>query len=295
MLNILSSLYWNPPKNVFTIPFIDRPIAWYGVLFVTGFIIGYFIIIQVFINYLNTVSESSAKKNNRELAIQLADYFTWFTVIGTLVGARLGDVFFYHWDYFKEHPSQIIRVWEGGLSSHGGTIGILVAIFLYSLYVKKYVPSLSFIRLIDFFAIPTGLVGCFIRIGNFVNQEILGIPSDAPWAVIFGNPLDHSTPIPRHPVQLYEAFAYLTIFVIIYTVWKKKGFGTPGMLSGLLLILVFSSRIILEFWKETQNSIIDPYFPLQMGQVLSIPCILLGIFLIMYGRCTQTKYEKPSI
>lgn len=289
MLNPLSSIYWNPPKDIFTFPFIDRPVAWYGILFVTGFIFGYFIILKVFTRFLKEPNNLPPGKNVNEMATKLTDTFTSFTILGTLVGARLGDVFFYHWDYFKNHPLDIFKVWEGGLASHGGTLGILLSIFLFSLYVKKQVPTLTFIRLIDFFAIPTALVGFFIRLGNFVNQEILGTPSSLPWAVIFGNPLDRSAPIPRHPVQLYEAFSYLVIFCIIFTLWRKKGPElTQGMLSGLLLILVFTSRFFLEFWKATQASFIDPYLPIQMGQLLSIPFIFLGFFLIWYGKQSDT-------
>lgn len=346
MLFSLAWLYWDPPKNVFTVPFLDRPIAWYGVLFVLGFICGYFIIISMFTRFLQenklvgsldilngphlakklgqpfpephsstpqlllTTLNNKIQKENihrdelvkifpnsiasaENTAYRLTDYLCWFVVLGTLIGARLGVVFFYDWPYFQSHPIDILKVWEGGLASHGGTIGLLSALFFYTQFIKKKVPSLTYLRIIDFVAVPTALAGCFIRLGNFVNQEISGIPSTVPWAVIFGHPIDGSPPLPRHPVQLYEAACYLAIFVFLCTLWRKKGILlTPGTLSGLVLILIFSSRFVLEFWKSHQASFID-VSTLQVGQLLSLPFIALGFFIIWIGK---RKYPlKPVI
>lgn len=346
MFNSLAWLYWDPPKNVFTVPFLDRPIAWYGLLFVLGFILGYFIIIKIFDRFLRQTNiiapidilnwqplakkflpeknsleqedkvkilhELNAKLQNENItrdtivkefpesiaptsqtAYRLADYLCWFVVLGSLIGARLGVVFFYDWPYFREHPIDIIKVWEGGLASHGGVIGILLGIYLYTLFIRDKAPYLSFLNIIDFVAVPTALASCFIRLGNFVNQEIFGIPSTVPWAIIFGHPIDGSPAVPRHPVQLYEAFCYLAIFVFLYALWKRKGdVLTPGMLSGLLLILVFTSRFILEFWKATQSSFIETN-SFQVGQLLSLPFVALGFFLIWYGK--KGKNHNPLV
>lgn len=357
---LLAWLYWNPPVEAFTIPWINHPVVWYGILFVTGYIIGYFIFVPIMTRYLRnskhiasidigswktlliTLQKASPdspqllqqllKKLDADATLKLKDYnpdckpdaqlkdaivnglnrllhdrhiqredleqafpglnsakrtayfladrLVWFTVLGTLIGARLGQVFFYDWTLFYNHPSEIFKVWKGGLASHGGVIGVATGIYLYLLSIRKWVPHLSFLRLLDMMAIPSALAACFIRLGNFMNQEIMGTPSTLPWAIIFGNAPDGSLPIPRHPVQLYEALAYLLTFVILYRLWKTKGEQLrSGVIVGLLFILIFSSRFILEFWKMQQVSIIDSSF-LQMGQILSIPFILIGFLLV---------------
>ena len=180
---------------------------------------------------------SSAKRT----AFFFADRLIWFTVLGTLIGARLGQVFFYDWEMFSQHPLEIIKIWKGGLASHGGVIGVTIAIYLYFLSVKKWIPHLSFLRLLDFVAIPSALVACFIRLGNFMNQEIVGTPSTLPWAIVFGNAADGSLPIPRHPIQLYEALAYLITFIILYRLWKTKA---EQLRSGFIVGLTFH----IDFW-----------------------------------------------
>lgn len=367
-LNWLAWLYWNPPIEVFRVPIIDRPIVWYGVLFVSGFIIGYFLFIPILARFLKNSKHLSiidihnwpqliltlqnASSDSPELITQLlqklrpdtlnkikslqinlkpddqtkndivnglnhllhnkhsqrfdiesafsgissakrtafflADRLIWFTVLGTLVGARLGQVFFYDWAIFSLHPEEIIKVWKGGLASHGGVIGLVIAIYLYFLSIKKWVPSLSFLRLLDFVAIPSALVACFIRLGNFMNQEIVGTPSTLPWAVVFGNAADGSLPIPRHPVQLYEALAYLITFIVLLRLWKTKAEQLrSGFIFGLLFICIFGSRLVLEFWKVQQASIYDYSF-LQMGQILSIPFIAMGLYLIFRPKKTKS-------
>lgn len=364
MHHFLAWFYWNPSKIAFTIPYIDKPIAWYGIFFVLGFILAYFILIPVISQYLLKIKTFSSldisnwpqlihqlasksseplhqkileniplpiKKQLKTINLQglivdedtktailkalsetwqkntftrndfialfplsitnvsqtsqfLLDRLCWFVVLGTLIGARLGAVFFYDWDYFKEYPLEIFKVWKGGLASHGGTVGIILSLYLYRLYIKKWFPSLSFLQLLDFIAIPTGLVATFIRLGNFMNQEIIGTPTNLPWAVIFGNPVDKSTRVPRHPVQLYEAAAYFLIFLIMLFLWKKKGNQwRAGVLCGIFLILTYASRFFLEFWKEDLGTIHFFTLSLQMGQLLSIPIILFGIYLIWQG------------
>lgn len=219
----------------------------------------------------------------KQTSIFLIDRFCWFVVAGTIVGARLGHVFFYDWERYREHPLDILKTWEGGLASHGGAIGILLAIYLYQRYIKQWYPTFSFLKLLDIISIPTALGCCFIRVGNFINQEILGTPTNLPWGVIFGNPADHEAPIPRHPVQLYEALAYLVIFFILSFVWiKGKNWLRTGMLISLFFIFGFSARFFLEFFKETQESVINQSI-IQMGQLLSIPFIVIGIILFVYS------------
>ncbi len=364
--DLFAFLYWNPPREVFVIPLIQRPIVIYGLCFVAGFILGYFILKKMlaqkigeshslyphdihdwpnFIHSLqlaknpthslfdlyshlnagsqqliNTYKEdqhiseqekklllininevlkgpaSSLTREQLEKAMPLAlvkaadqafkltDKLTWFVVLGTLIGARLGHVFFYQWGYYQHHLMAIVKTWEGGLASHGGVLGVLIAVFIYQKWILKDYKEISLIGLIDYMVVPSGLVAFFIRIGNFFNQEILGPPTQLPWGVIFGDPVDRGPIVPRHPTQLYEAFAYLLIFIFLYRLWKKLHQQLlPGQLSGLFFILLFTARFFIEFIKMPQGAIIDESF-LQMGQYLSLPFILLGLLLFFYGK-----------
>jgi prolipoprotein diacylglyceryl transferase len=185
---------------------------------------------------------------------------------------------------------QVFRIWEAGLASHGAGIAIILAIWMFSSSVKKIDPKLSAIRLLDFICVPAAFAGACIRIGNFINQEILGISTNLPWAIVFGSPADGSLPVPRHPVQLYESAFYLMIF---FYLWKLvfKPFST-GRLIGLFLVLVFSFRFIIEFIKLEQSALLlGPYF-FTMGQWLSIPLIALGFIWIRMGYKKQEHISQ---
>lgn len=282
----ISWFYWNPNPEAFRIPFLDFPVYIYGVLFVLGFVFGYYILIPLFTQLLQNTAKNK-DQNLHKLAQLLVDKLTWFVMAGTIIGARLGHVIFYDWDRYKDHMLAILNIREGGLASHGGAIGVILALILYQHYVLKKVSTISFIQLLDMIVIPTALVGFCIRLGNFFNQEIVGIPSSVSWAIIFANPADGSSILPRHPVQLYEAIAYLFTFVLLYVLWYKKSRILPnGLLSGLFFILVFTARFIIEYWKAEQTAIVDQSF-LQMGQILSIPFIILGIALIFRALCVR--------
>jgi len=353
-------LYWNPPLEAFRVPWIDRPVVWYGILFVLGFAIGYFLFVTILStyfkknNFLSGLDISSWPKlitslqkkstdptsfffqehdkkmdfdlgqmNGKELNLEkkeavltylnhlianhatdrhlianqlagiapvkqtaylLADRLLWFIVIGTVIGARLGHVFFYDWELFRQDPIEIVKVWKGGLASHGGVLGVFVALYLFHLSIKDSLPQFSFLRLLDFVAIPSALAGCFIRLGNFMNQEIVGTPTNLPWAIVFGRAADGSLPIPRHPVQLYEAAANFLTFIILFGIWKsKKHEDEPGLFVGLLFILIFGARFILEFWKVHQDSPFETT-TLQAGQLLSIPFIFVGLFWVYLSQ-----------
>lgn len=281
-------LYWDPQTNVFTIPFINHPVAWYGLLFVTGLVLSYVIVLSIIRQLLIERHQLKEEENPKTTALILTDRLTWFVVIGIIVGARLFHVFFYDWPFYQKYPSEIYKVWEGGLASHGGAVGILVAVILFRFSIKKTYPALTFWTLIDTIAVPTALAGAFIRFGNFVNQEILGTYSQLPWAVIFGHPADHSEPVPRHPVQIYEALSYLMIFFVIFSIWKwTNARKYPGLITGIFFILLFGIRFVLEFYKSSQSIVIDET-SLQMGQYLSIPFIASGCFLIYYSLRKQT-------
>lgn len=285
----LAWLYWNPPRDAFTLPFIDRPVTWYGICFVIGFMLGYWVMVPVVRRFLSQKLVSKDTSTLDQLSHAFVDKLCLFVVIGTIVGARLGTVLFYDWDYYSQHPIEILKTWKGGLASHGGALGVLIALYFFWRSAKKKLHMLSFINVLDMISVPIPLAAVFIRIGNFINQEILGTPSDAPWAVIFGQPSDGSFPEPRHPVQLYEGLAYLTTFVFLYSLWRWKGDQLKtGTLFGWMLTLIFSSRFFLEFWKSSQESSLGD-FGLQMGQILSIPFIVAGVAILVYSSISTKK------
>ncbi len=219
----------------------------------------------------------------KKRSVQFCEKLTMYVMVGTIIGARVGHLVFYEpMESYLKHPLMIIKTWEGGLASHGAVVGICFALFFFLLKVKKKVPALSFVRLVDFLVIPTALAGALIRMGNFVNQEVLGTVTTVPWAVVFGHAADGSVPMPRHPTQLYESFFYLGVFAILLWLWNRKLlFLTPGKLSGLFFILVFSFRFLVEYLKEAQSALITQNSTLLMGQLLSIPLIIFGLLLFL--------------
>lgn len=279
----LAWLYWNPDPVAFYLPYFNHPIAWYALFFVGGFIAGFWILVPILQKKLAEISPQSALSARAD-SISYVDGLTWCIILGTLIGARLGHVFFYEWPRYHAHPIDILKTWEGGLASHGGAVGVIIAVYAYYRYKKKRYPSLSFVNLIDMLAIPVAFVAVCIRLGNFMNQEILGTATQLPWGIIFGHPVGSTdTHDPLHPVQLYEAAAYLVTFCLLAGLWLKKGTALrPGLLIGLFFTCIFGFRFMIEFWKAPQSLMIDESF-LQTGQYLSIPFILLGIGLIIYS------------
>jgi len=182
--------------------------------------------------------------------------------------------------YYLSHPLKILAVWEGGLASHGATLGIILALYLYR---RKYGDS--YFWLLDRVSIPTALAGALIRIGNFFNSEILGIPSEQPWAVVFAR-ID---PLPRHPVQLYEAACYLLIYGISLAIYKKHA-DKPGFVFGCFISMLFSVRFVLEYFK-TEQAMYDTGVMFTTGQLLSVPFVLAGIGCIVWAM--KNHQPKP--
>ncbi len=284
-LTSLLWFYWNPPREMLRIPLINRPVLWYGFFFVLGFIIGYWIVIPMLAMTLRDNGHNPPEL--KEECKGLADKLSIYVIFGAIIGARLGHVFFYSWPLYKNHPLDIFKIWEGGLASHGGVLGILLALGIFRYTIKKNYPSLTFLKLVDILTIPSMLGGFFIRIGNFVNQEILGTQTELPWAVVFGDPADGSVPVPRHPVQIYEAIGNLSLFFILILLWNLPGIRKrDGTLAGIFFVLYFSVRIFFESFKEPQSFMIEEAW-ITTGQMLSVPFILLGFVLILFARCKK--------
>ncbi len=275
---ILNYIPWSPNPVLFS--FGSFEIRYYSLFFALGFILGYTIIHRL------VVKEGENPK--------LLDSFLIYVVLGTIVGARLGHCFFYDWEYFSKNPLEIflpVRFepkfeFTGfrGLASHGGAVGIIIALILLAYNQKK-----SIYWYLDKLAVVVPLAAMSIRLGNLMNSEIVGDPTNLPWAFQFklmdeseGDPL-----APRHPTQLYEALSYLAIFAFMFWYYgKKHGKVLHGHLFGVFLILMFTFRFILEYTKINEG--IDEDAILNMGQILSIPFVLAGIA-IAYVRHKAVK------
>lgn len=284
------AIFWDPPSTLFTIPYLNHPVRIYGALFALGFLVGYLLIQKAIKRYLiaSGVEEKAAVLTGKKLS----DRVTWMSVAAGVLGARLGHVLFYDLDLILRYPHKILSTWEGGLASHGGAIGLLIMLPLFWYWSKKELKNITFLGWFDLFVVPVALVAVFIRIGNFFNQEILGTFTDAPWGVIFSHAVDRLAPLPRHPAQLYEAFAYLITFFTL--TWASKKSHKDGLIVGLFFLMVFGSRFIVEFWKSGEGGIFDDSF-LQTGQLLSIPFILAGLYFTLGNRGPKQlgHREKP--
>lgn len=240
------------------ISFMGLKVHWYGALFATAIACGFQVMKRIYI------------KEGHD--VESLDNLLIYCVVGIIVGARLAHCFFYDPAYYFSHPLKIFAIWEGGLASHGGGLGAILALFYYHKKVK-----MPFLYLLDRLAIATAIFGFFVRMANFMNSEILGLPTTAPWAIIF----ERVDMLPRHPAQLYEAFAYLVIFIGLsaifkYTRMKQK----EGAIFGLFLCLVFGARFAIEFVKVKQAAYAGDWV-MSAGQMLSIPFLVVGIALLV--------------
>lgn len=244
------------------------PFRWYGMLFALGFIVAYEVLDWIF-----------KREHESQKALET---LTIYMVIATVLGARLGHCLFYDPKFYLSHPVEILKVWEGGLASHGAGIGIVLGILLFVWKTR----SVKLFWIFDRIAIVVPFAAMCVRLGNFINSEILGAPADVPWAVIFAK-VDQ---IPRHPVQLYEASVYLVMFIGLLLLYLKTKYkDQPGFMSGIFLFVMFTARFILEYFKEVQESFAP--FLLHMGQWLSLPFMIAGIIFILYSFKHNGKSE----
>ena len=266
MISLLNFIHWNVNPEIFSLGPLS--IRWYGLLFASGFLIGYYI------------GEKMLKSENVDQ--KWIDSLFFYIIIATVVGARLGHVFFYGWDYYSQHPGEIIKVWHGGLASHGGALGILIAMYLHS----KWVTKRTMLWTLDRIVVPTALVAAFIRTGNLMNSEIYGIQTALPWGIIFER---NGETVAKHPTQIYEALSYLISFgVLMYLYWKTSAKNRPGLLLGAFFVLIFSARFFIEFIKEDQERF-EAGMTLNMGQWLSVPFVIIGALLV------YRAIKKPEV
>lgn len=273
---MISYILWDANPEIFTIPEIAGlgpfPVRWYGLLFAAGFLIGQQVMIHIF------------KKERKPL--EDIDALTLYMVLSTVLGARIGHFLFYQPEVLFKNPLEVIMPPYAGLASHGAIIGIITGLLLYSRSRKA--SGQSFLWVADRIVIVVALTGCFIRFGNLMNHEIVGKATDVPWGFIFLHNTEFSQ-IPRHPAQLYESISCLILFFVLLGLWNKFKENTPrGLLVGIFFVWVFSLRFLDEFLKENQEAF-EANYALNMGQLLSIPAVLLGLYFIWYSRQNPIK------
>ena len=274
-------IVWDPDLVAFRLGFIA--VRWYGLMWIIGFILGYFLVRRLY--------------KEQKIKDELFDPLFIYCFFGILIGARLGHCIFYQPEDFLTSWQGIVEMllpirlgndgsWLGqtfgfhvigyaGLASHGGTLGLMIALWL---YVRK--TKLSIWTVLDNIAIATGSMACCIRLGNLMNSEIIGKITDVPWAFIF----ERVDMMPRHPGQLYEAIAYAILFAIMWYLHKRmpEKIGT-GWYFGFCLTYIFTFRFFIEYTKEIQEAF-EASLPLDMGQILSIPFIILGVYCMLKAK-----------
>jgi prolipoprotein diacylglyceryl transferase len=270
---MLNYIIWDVDPIMLRIGSLE--VRYYGLLFAMGFLVGYYIVKYFF------------KKENAPIAE--IDKMALYIILGSIIGARLGHCFFYEPSYFLANPIEILFVWKGGLASHGGAIGLILGLWLYS----RISWNRSLLHIMDRIAVPTALAGCFIRLGNLFNSEIYGHATNLPWGFIFVR--DGQT-LPHHPTQIYESLGYLLIFVALLLMYNKRnGIINRGFLVGWMITLIFVLRFCVEFIKNVQVDF-EKSMTLNMGQWLSIPFIIGGVILILYsaklGPAPEWKENK---
>ena len=276
-MNNLLYILWNP--NLVAFHLGPMSIRWYSLCWLLGLASAYFIVKRLY--------------KEQKIKPELFDPLFIYCFVGILIGARLGHCLFYEPDYFLSSGKHIVEMilpihfmadgsWKftgyEGLASHGGTIGLIIALWL---YVRR--TKVNIWRVLDNVAIATPVTACFIRLGNLMNSEIIGKATDVPWAFIF----ERVDMTPRHPGQLYEAIAYAIFFFVGWYFYRKKPqrVGT-GFFFGLCITLIFTARFFIEFTKDIQKDF-EASMLLNMGQLLSIPFVIVGLLCMKGGKWMQ--------
>ena len=297
----LSSFIFHPMYILWNPSLTFGPFRWYSLCWLIGLALAYFIVRHLF--YEQGIAERTIKKNGKKEVENVFDPLFIYCFLGILIGARLGHCLFYQPDYFLTSGKHIVEMflpihfmadggWKftgyEGLASHGGTLGLMIALWLYVRYSK-----IGIWTVLDNIAIATGTTACFIRLGNLMNSEIIGKVTDVPWAFIF----ERVDNLPRHPGQLYEAIAYAILFFIMWAIYKRSRKNpstntqhpTPntqypqvgtGWYFGFCLFYIFTFRFLIEYTKDVQEAWeADMLF--NMGQLLSIPFIIIGVYCML--------------
>jgi phosphatidylglycerol---prolipoprotein diacylglyceryl transferase len=268
---LLSYIVWDIDPDIFVIPYLDHPVRWYGLSWALGFLFSQQVMYYIY------------KRDGRPR--EEVDVLTVYMIVAAIAGARLGHVLFYDIDQFFREPLSVFAIWEGGLASHGGAIGILIALYFFARKTK-----VRYLWIVDRLVIVSALTGCLIRLGNLMNSEMIGLPTNVPWAFIFVN-VDG---VPRHPAQLYEAVYCFFLFVFLFWLYYKRGSALKdGLLTGLFLVILFTLRFVDELLKINQEAFEDGLL-INMGQILSIPFVIIGINILFLTQKRNTSAQMAG-
>lgn len=282
---MLTFIKWDVNPELFNI--LGREIRWYGICWAVGLLLAVWIVNKMF--------------KSEKLPEKWFDSLFIYVVAGAIIGARLGHCLFYAPEYYLNHPLEILEVWKGGLASHGGAIGIILGVWLYSRKIKKPI-----LWSLDRIGTVTGLTGALIRIGNLMNSEIYGKPTSLPWGFEFVRDTEWYKPIamggsgalPCHPTQIYEALIYLLIFAVtMHLYWRTNAKDKVGLIFGACITGIFGARFLLEFFKNVQEAFevkMISSIGIDMGQLLSIPFIIWGVWLIYTRMKASPKFQHTS-
>ena len=282
---MLSYVTWNVDPELFTL--LGREIRWYGLFWVIGLIVAIIIVQRIY--------------EKEKLPEKWFDSLFVYMILGIILGARIGHCLFYQPAYYLAHPFKIFYIWEGGLASHGGVIGNIIAVWLYSRRVTKKSMIWTFDRVI----VPTGFTAAMIRLGNLMNHEIYGGPTSQPWGFRFienigawkAGVAEPIFSVPSHPTQIYEALVYFLVFAVtMYLFWKTDAKKKQGLLIGIAMIMIFLSRFFIEYIKDVQvptEELMRESTGLIIGQWLSIPFVIWGIWLV-WNAFRKKKEDKEQ-
>jgi len=269
---MLLQVTWNASPEIFEIG--PLAVRWYGLFWALSFYFGYEIMYRIF--------------KREDVPLKQVDKLLIYMAVGSIVGARLGHCFFYDFSHYISKPLEILKIWQGGLASHGGAIGIIIALY----YYQKKVSNKSYAWLLDRLVIPISLGAFFIRMGNLMNSEIYGHQTDLPWGFIF---VRAGEVLPKHPTQFYEGIPYLLLFLVLGWLYLKKSkVLPPAFLMSLFAIVMFSVRFLVEFVKEDQE-LFEANMTLNMGQWLSLPLLIAGIMVMIWSLKKNPQAETKTV
>lgn len=256
----LGVITWDVSRELFSLGPLSA--YYYGLFWAVGLLLGYWLLLRF--------------ARTEGVPERVMDRVGLYSAIGVMIGARLGHCFVYAPLYYLANPIEILYVWEGGLASHGGAVGVLVG-----MYLVARREGVSMLWILDRVTIPIALIASLIRMGNLMNSEIYGHVTELPWGMVF---VRAGETLPRHPTQIYEALCYLAVFVTLITLYYRRPSvrGRRGLVFGIFLVSMFTARILIEFLKEVQSPF-EEGMPLNLGQIQSLPFLLFGVVLLVWA------------